>query len=973
MEALVANPLESRSDAIDLENAEGQSPRPFDTAPTLIVDADGGASPIHPPKAGKPKRVKLDCSKSKPPKTLRKGVAKKGFELRDMIGKGGMGRIYRARQKSVDRDIAVKLINPKYFGDDEMRRIFVREAVVTGCLDHPNIIPVHEVCELDDGGAFYVMKEIQGTPWNKVAGEQTIGENLEILLKVGDALAFAHDRGVIHRDIKPENVMLGGFGEVLLLDWGIAAGFGNGPASDKAARLDANSDIEGTPQYMAPETVVGDPTKLDHRSDIYLLGATLFELITGKKPHGGPTIEAIVHAAAENVIQPTDKDGELIDIALKAMATDPEDRYQSVKEFQQAIRNFQAHAESLALTRQAREDLSKAYQSEDYNDYAQAMYGFREALSLWTDNDEARVGLSNAALDYAERAYVNGDYDLALSLLDEDDDTHRASIEKTLEARRKRVAKQKHVRMLIYASCGLIGVIIIILSGAYVIIQKERNEAIFARDKAIQAEAKAKRLLTQKELENYYNSVNLAKNKIVNGQFQQARKILESAPDALRGWEWGLLMDLINPARMVLKEHHGPVRSVAFSEDGRVLLSVGDDGQVILWGTKTWKPMKTIGTEKDRDIGPAHVSPDGSRVAFAVGEDLVLYDARDGSHKVLSGLSGRVRDVAFSPDRTHVAAVADDGSAIIWTMKTGEVYRRFKGRPGPVLSIAFSPGEGRRVVTGGANGEVFAWTVESENLRQIMRGHESPVTALAFSPNGDFLASAADGGEIRLWKKWETKSSAETVRIFKRHEGTVNALAFSSDSQRLASVGDDGTARIWSVRGGDELKILREAGSGAVLDVDFSPDDRYVVAGTANQAVIFWDAENALTGSISGRVVDEKIIPRQSTTIGDRSVKLRLDGGVVTLGDAYAGGTFLTLSGHADEVRAATFSLDGRRVATAAKDKTIKLWDTGNGREILTLPSRSEDITAIAFANDGERLLVKAADGSINAWKADKW
>ena len=144
------------------------------------------------------------------------------YELLEVIGTGGMGVVYSARQASVDRLVAVKMIRQNVAGDAGRREKFLSEAVVTGDLDHPNIVPVYELGTNEDDALFYSMKRVQGTPWSKVIEQKPLGENLEVLMKVADAVAFAHANGVIHRDLKPENVMLGDFGEVLVMDWGLA-------------------------------------------------------------------------------------------------------------------------------------------------------------------------------------------------------------------------------------------------------------------------------------------------------------------------------------------------------------------------------------------------------------------------------------------------------------------------------------------------------------------------------------------------------------------------------------------------------------------------------------------------------------------------------------------------------------------------------------------------------------------------------
>ena len=169
--------------------------------------------------------------------------------------------------------------------DAERREKFLSEAVVTGDLDHPNIVPIYELGTNEDNALFYSMKRVQGTPWSKVhRREERWTENLEILMKVADAVAFAHANGVVHRDLKPENVMLGDFGEVLVMDWGLALATASFRHADFVTGPDS---MGGTPAYMAPEMATGPFELIGPASDIYLLGALLFEIVTGLPPHNG--------------------------------------------------------------------------------------------------------------------------------------------------------------------------------------------------------------------------------------------------------------------------------------------------------------------------------------------------------------------------------------------------------------------------------------------------------------------------------------------------------------------------------------------------------------------------------------------------------------------------------------------------------------------------------------------------------------
>jgi serine/threonine protein kinase len=208
------------------------------------------------------------------------------YELISVLGRGGMGVVYLARDSVLDREVALKIVEPPA-GDANEARILAR-------LEHPGIVPVHDVGELPDGRLFYAMKRVRGDRLDQWAARHGAAEHLGVFLRVCDAVAFAHAHGVIHRDLKPENVMVGEFGEVLVLDWGVA----------KHMQIaDSKLQIVGTTDYMAPEQARGDAT-VDHRADVYALGAML---------------ESIGDAAP------------LRAIARKARSADPAARYQSVQ------------------------------------------------------------------------------------------------------------------------------------------------------------------------------------------------------------------------------------------------------------------------------------------------------------------------------------------------------------------------------------------------------------------------------------------------------------------------------------------------------------------------------------------------------------------------------------------------------------------------------------------------------------------
>jgi len=330
------------------------------------------------------------------------------YQIQDKLGEGGMGMVYSALQTAVNRVVAIKTIKAEKFEDIEARKQFFYEAEVTAELDHPNIPAIYELGRTEDGTLFYSMKLIRGIEWQKLLRKKTREENLEIFGKIADAVAFAHSKNVIHRDLKPDNVMLGTFGEVYLSDWGLAV--------NQTKKRDI--DFGGTPEYMAPEMARNQRDRIGKHSDIYLLGAILYQIVTGTPPHMGRTQRHRLVAATKNEITPTDKEDPLLNIARRAMETDPSLRHASVAEFQEEIHAVNTHAESIALANRSSDVAASAAQLQDYDRFTRAIFGFRDAIDMWADNKTAKVGLENARFAYGQCAFDKGDYDLALQTLD---------------------------------------------------------------------------------------------------------------------------------------------------------------------------------------------------------------------------------------------------------------------------------------------------------------------------------------------------------------------------------------------------------------------------------------------------------------------------------------------------------------------------------------------------------------------------
>ena len=392
------------------------------------------------------------------------------YRIVGRLGSGGTGVVYQAHQRALDREVAIKVLRDELANNEVSRERFLTEARVIGGLDHPNVIALHEVCIDSSGFLFYSMKRIDGTSWDEQIDGNSVIENVNILLRVADAIRYAHSRGLVHRDIKPENIMLGQFGEVLVADWGLALALGG-----SELRHGVKQTIGGTPAYMAPELADGGHHATTFQTDVYLLGAILFEILTGNPPHDGPTLLACLKAAARNVIRETDVVGELMDIARKAMADRVEDRYPSVDAFISALKDQQKHDQSVRLVKRARTRLSNAKDDHQYEDFRVADALLMESLDIWPDNPAARTTRSDLQERFAEAATRRGDYDLALSIYASANrlDSEQAAQVRTLKAARASIDQRNSRYSVLFTNAPEAGLLISMQAGRII----EANDA----------------------------------------------------------------------------------------------------------------------------------------------------------------------------------------------------------------------------------------------------------------------------------------------------------------------------------------------------------------------------------------------------------------------------------------------------------------------------------------------------------------
>ena len=798
------------------------------------------------------------------------------YEVEGEVARGGMGVIYRVRDPEMRRFLAMKVLLSEV-GDEStdsrsrhsaLSARFTDEAQLTGQLDHPGIIPVYDMGRDQEGRLFFTMRLVKGRTLEEIFAlardgreNWTVTRVLGVLQKVCEAMAFAHDRGVIHRDLKPANVMVGRFGETYVMDWGLAKLVDEEEVPRRveqttlqtvltSARKEESSrggelgtvagDVMGTPAYMAPEQARGELQRVGPRSDVYSLGAMLYQLLAGHPPYRPAGQSASARAVLERLLagppDPVESRAaaappELCAICERAMAREPEQRYAGMLELAE---DLQAYLENRVV---------QAYRRG-------AAIEFRK----WVQRNRAIAASLAAVIALVVAGLIAISYVQTRARKEvERTNTRLAATNLELEAERERTAEALD--------------------------RAERN-----RERAVASEEVARANEEEALWQSYVGNIGAAYAALEVGSASEARRRLAACPEGLRGWEWRYL-------------------------DQRA----------------------------------------------------------DGSLRVLTGSETFVTTLAVDPVRTQVAAAggmrgdsgAPDFTVRIWDYESGELVRELEGNETSVIGLAYSPA-GDVLVSSDDDGKLHLWDVESGTLLAQPSGLGSRI---AYHPDGRLIATANEAlGKITLWDTYD----AVGVGTRDLPSGS-NAVRFSPDGKSLALAGQDGHARILDLdletvldldASGETLALERGQRSTGVCALDYSPDGRYLVTGSADGFVRTWDLE---TGArlllLSGHrtaVLAVSWHPRLPWIVSSD------ESGSIRFWDAVTGRSLDVLRGHDEDVHALGFSALGDRLLSASRDRTVRVWDGQAGANDTLLGGVSISNFRpykLSFAPDGERIV----------------
>jgi WD40 repeat protein len=932
------------------------------------------------------------------------------YEVIAEHGRGGLGRVMRARDKELGRSVAIKeMLHPGL--TSELR--FFREALITARLEHPGIVPVHEAGRWPDGTPFYAMKLVAGRPLKALIDEATtLDARLALLphvIAVCDAVAYAHSRGIIHRDLKPSNVIVGDFGETVVIDWGLAKDIAepddpSSPAGHSSAPgLTMAGTVLGTPGYMPPEQAAGSA---DARSDIYSIGALLAHVVHGHAPEGASGSTALPPAERSSTKVPS----ALLAIVGKATAATPADRYATARALGEDLRHYQ----SGRLVTAHRYSLAQLVQHWASHNRKLMVIAFAAMAAVTTvliisakrivdERDRAErargaavAGQEALILSHARHALVR-DPTIALLWVNQYGGADRiAAQDIAAEAIGRGVARfgaSEHTRAVTrigetgdhsFVSSSTDGTLRRwrIADGrlaAEVIHDSTDDRGTFSIDVARQRLA----FVTQR------GDVELRDG---NGSARTLYRVdasmhwLEFAPDGGRllvvlssGKVVVLGLDATTEPR-VLQPAGAPFVAMAWTHNGTRISGVTLGGHHQAWDTETWAalPSTTFSDFLTADVkadvvvvvhksgaatirpgadeeavrhplpagcGTPRISPSLGQVAFHCRERVVVLDVRSGGVVFDQGFSAEVSLIRFSADGRWLAFGAVDGSVHVVSALTWS-SKRFIGHTSAVNSrVAFL---NDAVVSGDDSGDVRIWPLEPPLPQARVPGND--LRRVAASHDGKWFATDSSTGVVRLWS-----SDGRLVREFRGHEGVVPNVSFSDDDAFIVTPGWDRTVRLSPVQGDESQLVLR----GHTAKVMAAVARNGVIASIGHDGkLLFW---NPVAGTFEILHEDK-----------DGYVRMDVAGPYVAAG----GGTgevhewssitseLRVVARHHRQVDVVEFSPDGQWLVTGDLGGQVQVRHRPSERTVATLELQSSFIVA-SISGDSTLLALAGEDGQV--------
>jgi WD40 repeat protein/tRNA A-37 threonylcarbamoyl transferase component Bud32 len=917
-----------------------------------------------------------------------------GYEVEVEIARGGMGVVYRARHRQLNRLTAIKMLLGGRYHDPAARTRFLIEAEAVAALDHPNVVHVHEFGTHDNLPFFALEYVAGGTLAHKLKREGKCAPRAaaELLVKLTDGMAAAHAKGIVHRDLKPGNILLSETGEPKIADFGLA----------KVGQSDmtATGVIMGTPRYMAPEQAAGRVRDVGTHTDTYALGAILYELLTGQPPFKGDSdVGTLDQVRTRDPARPRAIDPsvprDLETIALKCLQKEPARRYASVSALGADLR---AHLDGKPISARPTGTAERAWKWVKRNPVVAVLLGavavslLAGASAAYANYQDARTQeriandrANDAAREAAEAKRLEGvaaekaaDADReateakkqkgfveqkALDLAAQLKESRRLldlnklrSAQTAFDNNAVALARNTLAEIALENRCVVWGLLARRFEGSLFVL--DALVAVHVTSVALSADGSWIVTGSDDNIARVWDARTgqfLAELRGHTGKVTSAamstdgtRIVTGSADRTARVWNAGTGQTLTE-----LKGHTGPVTSVALSADGSRIVTGSEDRTARVWeipsrlaeGTASAKPEgfgrtgRSLTELKHKDeVVSVAISGDGSRVITAA------------------------YNKAAARDKTAVVIAARDRTARVWDAKTGQKLLELGRHQDGVTSVAFSA-DGRHIVTGSEDKSGRVWDAADGWLEAQLMGHTGPVTSIALSADGSRIVTGSEDRTVRVWEGRLGQPLAQLTG----HTGGVLSVALSADGARIVTGAQDGTARVWDGRTGYVGAKLKGT-ERPVLGVGISADGSCIVTTSGDSRAWVWDASSGRCRAVfwgSRHGVGSVAISADGSRIAAAAPD-----GTARVWATKTGQPLAELTGHADGVTGVALSANGARAVTGSADRTARVWDARTGQSLIELKGHTAPVTRVALSGDGTRIVTGSGDRTARVWDA---